>query len=222
MFPLLVHTNSEYFDVLELFLKTASRYDLFDNTRTIFLTDEPIKHHECIVYNTNDSYSKRIFKALDSIDSQSIMFLHEDFILYDRPDYHKINDLNDLLNISEFDFIRLIRSNDQTDTKIFDSIYLSKKFAIQASIFKKFYLKKYMDTFMESNIWELEAKSSLFDSKGIFYYNKEPKRGAVHYDSSIFPYMATAIVKGKWNSEYRNELLKLANESYFSNRGWTS
>lgn len=222
MLPLLIHTNSEYFDVLELFIKTANRHDLFDNTRPIFLTDKPIQNYDCIVYDKNDSYSKRIFKALDSIDSQSIMFLHEDFILYNRPDYHKINDLNDILNISEFDFLRLIRSNDQTDTKIFNNIYLSKKFAIQASIFKKFYLKKYMETFMGSNIWELEAKSSLFDSKGIFYYREESRRGAVHYDSSIFPYMATAIVKGKWNSEYKSELLKLAGEDYFSKRGWTS
>ena len=37
--------------------------------------------------------------------------------------------------------------------------------------------------------------------------DKDKKRGLFHYDSSIFPYIATAIVKGKWNySEYKNEL----------------
>jgi hypothetical protein len=35
----------------------------------------------------------------------------------------------------------------------------------------------------------------------------EKKRGMYHYDSSVFPYIATAINKGKWNySEYQTEL----------------
>ena len=42
---------------------------------------------------------------------------------------------------------------------------------------------------------------------GILYYNDETKRGMHHYDSSIVPYIASAIVKGKWNiSEYPTEL----------------
>jgi hypothetical protein len=42
---------------------------------------------------------------------------------------------------------------------------------------------------------------------GLYYYNEEPKRGGNHYDSSIYPYIATALVKGKWNlSEYKKEL----------------
>jgi hypothetical protein len=43
--------------------------------------------------------------------------------------------------------------------------------------------------------------------KGLYYYNNEPKRGGAHYDSEIYPYIATALVKGKWNlSEYKKEL----------------
>jgi hypothetical protein len=35
----------------------------------------------------------------------------------------------------------------------------------------------------------------------------EPRRGIYHYDSFVFPYVATAINKGKWNmTEYSNEL----------------
>lgn len=43
--------------------------------------------------------------------------------------------------------------------------------------------------------------------KGLFHYNQEPKRGDHHYDSSVYPYIATAIVKGQWNlSGYPEEL----------------
>ena len=41
----------------------------------------------------------------------------------------------------------------------------------------------------------------------------EKKRGMYHYDSIVFPYIATAINKGKWNmSEYQTELDKMFNE----------
>ena len=41
-------------------------------------------------------------------------------------------------------------------------------------------------------------------------YKGENKRGAHHYDSSVYPYIATAIVKGKWNvTEYKNELTNI-------------
>ena len=44
-------------------------------------------------------------------------------------------------------------------------------------------------------------------------FNNEPKRGLYHHDSSIFPFIASALVRGKWNlSEYSNELIPLVLE----------
>jgi hypothetical protein len=41
----------------------------------------------------------------------------------------------------------------------------------------------------------------------------ERLRGKYHYDSEVFPYIATAINKGKWNfSEYQEELSLLFKE----------
>lgn len=46
-----------------------------------------------------------------------------------------------------------------------------------------------------------------------FIIMAKKKRGMSHYDSSIWPYIATAIVKGRWNfSEYPNELKYLFDE----------
>jgi len=43
--------------------------------------------------------------------------------------------------------------------------------------------------------------------QGLVCYHGEPKRGKYHHDTSVFPYIATALVKGRWNvSEYREEL----------------
>jgi hypothetical protein len=42
------------------------------------------------------------------------------------------------------------------------------------------------------------------------HYDNELKRGGNHYDSNVYPYIATALVKGKWIiSEYSDQLTKL-------------
>jgi hypothetical protein len=43
--------------------------------------------------------------------------------------------------------------------------------------------------------------------KGMYHYDNEPKRGSNHFDTNVYPYIATALVKGKWiMSEYDEEL----------------
>ena len=50
--------------------------------------------------------------------------------------------------------------------------------------------------------------------KGLCHYDNEPKRGGNHWDSNVYPYIATALVKGKWvMSEYENELYPILKEN---------
>ena len=45
------------------------------------------------------------------------------------------------------------------------------------------------------------------------HFEYEPNRGG-HFDSFVWPYIATAIVKGKWNiTQYSKELDLILNES---------
>ena len=49
--------------------------------------------------------------------------------------------------------------------------------------------------------------------QGFYNYADEEKRGQFHYDSNIFPYTASALVKGKWNfAEYEKELTQIGQE----------
>jgi hypothetical protein len=67
------------------------------------------------------------------------------------------------------------------------------------------------------SIWEFEAAAqetmqSLKYRSAVVFENT-PKRGDSHFDSKIYPYIATAIVKGKWNTkEYKLELEELSRE----------
>ena len=58
----------------------------------------------------------------------------------------------------------------------------------------------------------------------MYYTGSEKKRGMYHWDSTIYPYFATAVVKGKWNfSDYFATLKPLLIESKtnISHRGAT-
>ena len=50
----------------------------------------------------------------------------------------------------------------------------------------------------------------------------DKKRGMYHWDSSAYPYFATAIVKGKWSIDVYGEMLEkvlLENDINISERG---
>ena len=45
----------------------------------------------------------------------------------------------------------------------------------------------------------------------------DKKRGKYHYDSSVFPYICTAVIKGKWNyNEYKKELFEIFYKKKFN------
>lgn len=76
-------------------------------------------------------------------------------------------------------------------------------------------IKLIISRFPNRNIWqfEVDCEQELRGYKSAFTYTGENKRGMLHYDSNIFPYITTAINKGQWNmSEYSMELTKLFNE----------
>jgi hypothetical protein len=59
--------------------------------------------------------------------------------------------------------------------------------------------------------------------RGLQHYGGNPKRGLQHYDSTVYPCIATAVVKGVWNiSEYPEEMKSIINEFNIDcrKRGW--
>jgi hypothetical protein len=81
------------------------------------------------------------------------------------------------------------------------------KFSIQPTIFRKELLENLVKTFPNKNIWEFEESIQETDLDYMVKLGGEPKRGIYHYDSFVWPYIATAINKGKWNmTEYFKEL----------------
>jgi hypothetical protein len=221
---LFVYTNSDYHDVLIPCLKRIRKY--FPSERVYVASNETnnsIIENGCIFieYNNDLIYSEKLYQTLNKIQEEYIVYLHEDMILYDKPNLEEIMKIKEIMETKRIDFVRFCINDGTQDQEVFiDSnlrSYIGEYyFSVQPTIWKTESLKQFMEK-ESKGIWDLESfsqKSCRERFKGYTYSTlKEKKRGLGHKDSLIFPYMATAVTKGKWNiSEYREEILNMFEE----------
>ena len=65
------------------------------------------------------------------------------------------------------------------------------------------------------NCYPIAAQKACRERNIFGYYVDDggKQRGRLHWDSKVYPYIATAVVKGKWNTkEYPNEMSVIADE----------
>jgi hypothetical protein len=166
------------------------------------------------IYSDTDNYSDVWITVLNKINSEFFIYLQEDFILYDDVKIKKLIEYTDLLKNSEYSFVRLIKSG-EVNQKISDTLYEIHPsnefiFAMQTTIWKtKEYIQILENVHEEKWLETDKYKQYMSENKikGLCHYDNEPKRGGNHWDSNVYPYIATALVKGKWiTSEYGHEL----------------
>ena len=216
---LIFYSHSDYSDVWPLLFKQTDKY--FDNTFQKYLfTDKGSAPFKWTTLHYDDSlgYQERFASCLERVESDTVVYHHEDMFLYSEPDIDHMKILQSLTK--KYDFVKLIKTGVNQGTQVAKGIYEFHKipndyFAIQPSIWKKESLLRVFKETPANNIWEFEVNAGHYcianDILGLYCYDKindRPRGG--HYDSSIYPYIATAVVKGKWNfKEYKSELEKL-------------
>jgi hypothetical protein len=216
MLKQVVYTNSNCKDVWDMFVKENKKNSNLDLYVICDIEDFPIEDKRKIfTYSNNSDYYKVWIDALNYFNINNFIYLQEDFILYDKVNDNKLISLTETLNNSDFSFIRLIKSGSLNENKYDDNLYFIEPcifdiFSMQPTIWKTSDYIKIMKSVKEKKWLETENYRNYMcnnNISGLYYYNEEPKRGGNHYDSSIYPYIATALVKGKWNlSEYKKEL----------------
>jgi hypothetical protein len=225
-----LYTHTDYKDVWPMYFGQMKKY-FPEASHVIFVNkmDNDIpSDYRAILYDDKLNYRERVLSCLKQLNISYIIYHHEDMILYDIPNYDRINTyIQNVVRVNA-NFIKLIRGGKNTlyleprshNTYIelkqvdqnFDYI-----FAIQPTIWVK---EKFQEIFEHSKgntIWEFELDAqNVCRNKKIFGYLVDDggiQRGRYHWDSKIYPYIATAVVKGKWNiKEYPNELEKLFQE----------
>lgn len=173
-------------------------------------------------YSNNESYCKVWVDALKKFDSEYFIYLQEDFFLYDDVNEEILEQYKNQLADSEYSFVRLLKSGKLGLKEVFNNLYEIEStnqniFSMQATIWKTEDYIKLMEIVGSKGWLETDADyrriMGELDMKGLYHFDGEAKIGTNHHDSNVYPYIATAVVKGKWNmSEYPVQLFKILNQ----------
>ncbi len=222
-----MYSHSSYSDVWPIFFSQSGKFlkqyrkVVFSDTGEEKLPDG----WDFISYNDDDNYAQRMTSCLKQLDTPLVFLHHEDMPLFQKPDYDLLDQYESIVESSDIDFIRLLRGADSPgfnykNHKTLYSVpsYSPYFFAVQPSIFKTDRLVTVYNETKINSIGDFEPNAQAIcrknKFKGLFHYDRESKRGAFHYDSKVYPYICTAVVKGKWNlSEYKEELTHLLEEN---------
>jgi len=215
--PIVIYTHTNYKDLWPAMFGRINKY--IDNPAVYLLVNKESlgipSEFKIITYTESNLYTSRLKECLIKINEEVILFIHEDMILYDKPDFELIERYSQYIKEGKADSIKLIYVKGNDTVCSFDSTLISNsfsKFSIQPTLMSPKKLLQIIDSTKDLNIWDFEVSIR----KANDYMCKiggEKKRGTFHYDSSVFPYVATAISKGIWNTnEYSSEIKDIAEE----------
>jgi hypothetical protein len=227
---LLTYTHTKVVDLHEAHFGRIAKH--FPQLNNVYVTcNEFIPFAKCITYNDLDPYWLQMVTVLNQIPTDYVLYCQEDYILFSDV---LVDDIQHYLDVMESDtdipFIRLIASgvgngevsyNESLNYVEVDSHYY---FSTQSTIWRKSVL---IEMFTDSKMDTIfnEPLNSPFlkkiSTKGLFSTKVGNSVGG-HFNSKVFPYIATALVKGKWNmTEYGEELSSVFDEYgiYSNNRG---
>jgi hypothetical protein len=230
---MLVDTNSNYSDIWEPCFSRMNKYNT--GVKTYVFTDKADnipQEYIPVLYDNTASYRNQLLSCLKQISDKYIIYTSEDYILYDFAQHDEIEKVANLLDETEYSFCKFIKGPERT-SHLRDNIYIidsqdNNFFAQQASIWKTRDFEKVFEAAPSENTrMQHEPGGSAICRElglsGIQYYSDTKKRGIHHYDSEIYPCIATAVVKGLWNlSEYPIEMKEVVKEFKINcnDRGW--
>lgn len=213
IWPMFFNQFEKFFPRQKIYVFTDSAKGLPDNCTPI-------------IYNPSDSYRTQYLNCIKQVGEKYCITLNEDYVLYSKVNVEELLYCIEFLDLfSDFSFVRLTKGTEYHEPIFKYKLYLMSNnnmwfFSQVAGIWRTRDLEKIHEHAPESGMafkvqgpqLEIVANDVCknLHLQGVFYYNGEPKRGSAHYDSSIFPYIASAVIKGKWNlTEYLSELTPL-------------
>ena len=232
---LIINTNTSVQDVWEMFFGELEIRFPQINKKYIFVDDTNYNfkgNYNVTFYNKNLQYRDQLLECFPKVKEKYCIYIQEDYILYNDVNWEQICNIIELMEInSTIDFIKLMRGTDtihpveQNSTMGIPLHYITEAECYYTQGVTLWRMDKLRHIFNETpnshiggagNHTHFEVIANEACKKhcsGLLYYKDEEKRGMHHYNSTIFPYIASAIVKGKWNtSEYPTELIPLLNK----------
>jgi len=216
--PLIIYTHSDYKDVWKLLFGQLKKY--LPNQKVYVLSNsehsEIPSEYTTIVYDDSKVYTDRLKECLSQIDEDVVLFQHEDMVLFNQPKVELFDKYINYVKEDKVDSVKLIYVMENDVVSDIDPTLISNqysKFSIQPTLVKLKNFVSLLESTQPLNIWDFELAVPAEGKHYMVRLGDERKRGMYHCDSIIYPYIATAIIKGKWNyGEYMSELDELFNE----------
>ena len=209
--PIVVYTHTDMKDIWPMFFGQLKKY--IGNVKVyvaVNQNDSYLSEYTQIVYDDSKKYTERWMEILPQISEEVILFLHEDMVLFDFIKLDYIKKYYNYIKNNEANSIKLILAGEDFSESSFDNTLVYNdysKFSIQPTIVTKEFFESVLNNTGILNIWEFEQAILATGRDFMVKIGGERKRGIYHYDSLVFPYIATAINKGKWNlNEYMDVL----------------
>ena len=186
---LITWTHSSYCDVWPMYFGQLKKH--FSQIKQYMFVDKDSNQipTECIqlINNENENYYKRFLNCIEQVEENNVLYMQEDYILYDNVDENLLTSLTEYLNKSNYSFIRLIKSGVEGGDAISKKLNLFEiprncqyLFSHQATIWKKQELKKLYQFYKPRHIRDAELYGShacvSLDMLGCYVYQNEPKR----------------------------------------------
>ncbi len=237
---LVVNSHSCNKECAKLFFYCLKKYINIDIFNCIyFFIDKKINnipsYAQQIIYNNDESFKDQMIHCLKNVKEDYLLYCNEDYLFYSEPNYKIIYESLEKLKNSNHSFIKFVHTDTETYKQIEEKYFLinsecENNYSQALSFWKT---KDLLNIHINCPISEIGKKGDInkhleIEAKqvckklkisGLCYYNQEPKRGLVHYDSEVFPHIASALNRGQWNSEYSElEILKKEFEQYENNK----
>lgn len=228
---LIVNSHSSNIECLKLFFKCMERYigqDYFSNIY-LFIDESDYASPDYVTdvyYNPNDNFRDQMVFCLGHVKEEILLYSNEDYLFYETANLDLANQLVDELVSSDLSFIKFCHTDLETYKEYKPKLLLIDKSCentySQTLTFWK--TKDIINIHNHCPPSEIGAKGDIFghlevvakqvcrnlNIKGVCYYNNEPKRAGVHFDTEVFPHIASAIGRGgRWTTIYPKELEKI-------------
>ncbi len=224
-FNMILYSHTDYIDVCEVFFNQMEKFIPYYN-KTIFINQDNNlipKNYTKVYYDNSLPYRERLLSCLNKIDQEIVLFIHEDMFLYDNIDKKIMSEFVNLILEDKVDFIKLIKTDGHRGkSELHPNLVVSPDynlFSIQPTLCNRKKLITILENVNANSIYDIEYNVSKtcidlgLTKSFMSSCDEESKRGSAHYNSHIFPYVATAINKGRWNfMEYNFELSNILNE----------
>jgi len=234
---LVINSHSSNSDCLAIFFSQLEKHvdvGFFSNIYLLVDACENIPQYAtCIKYDPEKCFTDQMIGCLSQVTEKYLLYSNEDYLFYGNSKPEVLSELIEIIEEGNLSYTRFVYTdieklppfhNIEEGTLLYISSFASNCYSQTLSLWKTEDLLEIHEKGPKASIgergnleghFEILARDTVKDLniQGLVVFGDDPKRGLYHYDSSIFPHIASALVRGRWNVSEYPELEKILAEN---------